>query len=1042
MVELSLLLLAAATAAQLAAAFLAVRLVPLTGGRRAWALVVAAMALMVARRGLAALGLMDAEGVAGTASLAADAVTLVISLLLAAGLALLLPVARASRDSARQVQALADRLAAEGQQRRALVDALPIAVMVLRDQRIVVANRAVAEVFRLPPETAVGRALEELVVPEQRDAFRRWLANPPEDSDATERHEWEVTAGDERRWVALRRRAASWEGAPALLVTAADVTAVRTATRELEASEARFRTLTEGTASAIIIYQGTRIRYVNRAAAELTGYAPEEFAAMQFWDLVHPDHREMVRQRGLARQRGEAPPRRYQFKILRKDGEVRWIDFSADSIILDDQPAGLGTAFDITRQKQIEEELQAAKAHLEELVAQRTAELRESEERFRALAENSLDVIMRFDREFRHLYANPIVESQTGIPAADFIGKTHRELGFPEELCEVWEAAIDQVFRTGKTHRIEFQLPAGIWIDWLLIPERDADGSVGWVITAARDITERKTAEEELRRHRDRLAELVEEATAELRATNERLRREIAERARIAAELRTSEARYRSLYDNVTIGLYRTTPSGRIELANPAMVRMLGYDSFAELAERDLETVGFTEAFPRQRFKELLERDGEVIGLEYPMQRRDGTLLWVREHAKVVRGEDGTIQYYEGTVEDTTQRRALEDRLRQAEKMEALGTMAGGVAHDFNNLLMAVRGAAELLQRHLAGDEVAQRELAVIQRAATRGGELAGSLLAFARRRVLETREVDLAATVQETLQMLGRVLPENITVDFRHGGGEYIVRADPGQIQQILVNLATNARDAMPWGGTFTISLAEVVPDEEELRRLELPPGRYLRLAVTDTGVGMEAETLARAFEPFFTTKPPGSGTGLGLASVYGTVKQHGGAVRASSAPGRGTTVEVFLPASAPGTAAEPRRQPETPPGGGNETILVVEDEADVRHVLAEALAGLGYQVLLAEDGVAALEVLRQHGEEVRLVISDVVMPRLGGLELRAAAAPLAPGVRFLFSSGYSESVLPTTSEGSPSDDFLAKPYGIDELARKVREILDRPGG
>ncbi len=1036
--DLALLVLIVASVAQLVAAVLALRLIPLTGGRRAWTLVAVAMVLMVLRRWLTAAPRLGTD-TSPSDTLAADLVTLGISLLLVAGMALLLPLFRASREASERADLLAARLAAEGEKQRALVDALPVAVVLLRDDEILFANTSFADVFGLEAASVAGRRLDEFVLLDQREAFHTWLAAGRESNHGRDRAEWEIVSGTgERRWVAMRRRLAVWDNAPATLVTAADVTASTLAIQELEESEGRFRTLTEATASAILIYQDTGIRYVNRAAEQLTGYPAEEFCRMQFWDVVHPDHREMVRQRGLARQRGEAPPRRYQFKIVRKDGETRWIDFSADSIVYEGRPAGLGTAFDITRQKQVEEELQASHARLEELVKQRTAQLRASEERFRALAENSLDVIMRFDRAYRHLYANPIVESQTGIPARDFIGKTHRELGFPEALCELWEDAIETVFRTGKTNRIEFKLPSDIWIDWLLIPEHGADGSVASVITAARDITERKAHEEELRRHRDRLAELVEEATAELRQANERLSREVAERQRIEAELRRSEARYRSLYDNVTIGLYRTTPEGRIELANPAMVRMLGYDSFAELAERDLESVGFTEEFPRSRFKELLEREGEVIGLEYPMKRRDGTLIWVRENAKVVRGGDGTVQYYEGTVEDTTQRRALEERLRHAEKMEALGTFAGGVAHDFNNLLMAARGAAELLEQRFQHDELAQRELAIIRRATTRGGELANSLLAFARRRVLEMRDLDLGQFVDGYLPTLRRMMPENIAMTLTCGDGAHVVRADRGQLEQILLNLASNARDAMPGGGNVTIDVAQVDLGGSDSERLGLAPGTYVRLTFTDTGVGMGPETLARAFEPFFTTKAPGKGTGLGLASVYGLVEQHGGTVRAASAPGQGTTVEILLPAS---TAAPGPPPAETgAPARGSETILVVEDEADVRQILCEALASFGYTVLAAEDGVAALAILEQYGNRIRLVVSDVVMPRLGGLELRRAAAAVAPETRFLFSTGYSESVVLASEGEGPEDDLLTKPYGIDQLAAKVREILDRP--
>ena len=1037
--DLPVVLAILASVVQLVVAFLALRLLPFAGRLWAWSLIALAMVFMVARRWLSVTGLLTTGAAERPSALLFESVGLGISLVLLIGVAAIVPVLRKAGEDEEQAAALAKRLKAEEEHHRTLVNRLPIAVVVLQEGTIVFANQQFGTVFGAPAEEARGTSLEWYLKPQQREAFRRWLRKDPERTDVPGQLEWEVASPRGPRWVALRRRGGQWDDRPAIVVTGSDVTEGKLAALELEESEARFRTLTEAAGSAIFIYQGDRFRYVNDAAVELSGYTRDELLEMEIWDLVHPAHRELVRERGLARQQGQLPPRRYQFKVVRKGGEESWIDFSADTIQFEGQSAGLGTAFDITRQKQIEAELKTARDHLGEQVAERTAQLLESEERFRALAENSVDVIMRFDRDLRHLYANPIVETQTGIPAPDFIGKTHRELGFPEPLCELWEKAIQRVFDTGKPNRVEFQLPTGFWIDWLLIPEVAADGAAASVITNARDITARKKAEEELRKHRDHLEEMVRERASELLAANQRLQREVTERRRVEVALRESEERFRSLYDNVTIGLYRTTPDGRIVMANPAMVRMLGFDSFESLAHRNVETVGFTEHFPRQRFRELVEQRDEIVGLEYPLRHANGSMIWVRENARAVRKTDGSVLYYEGTVEDVTRRHALEEQLHQAQKMEALGSFAGGVAHDFNNLLMAAQGATELLQRQLAGDEAALRELAVVHRAAERGAELSNGLLAFARRRVLESQDLDLNAVISDLLPMLRHVIPENIAVEFVSGTNIGTVRADRGQIEQILMNLAANSRDAMPHGGTMRIETENTVIDRSYVAtHAWAREGRHLLLTVSDTGEGMDAATLERAFEPFFTTKGPGKGTGMGLATVYGMVQQHGGMVRAYSELGKGTAVKIYLPIVERRASDVPTKVA-GPVVGGNETILIVEDEDDVRHVLVGVLVSLGYRVHEARDGVDALEILTAHEGQVDLVVTDVVMPRMGGWELREAAALKSSRPQFLFSSGYSESVVHDHFTKKEGVDFIAKPYSLDDLGRKVREILDR---
>ncbi len=818
-----------------------------------------------------------------------------------------------------------------------------------------------------------------------------------------------------------------------------DAETVRRMSAEVRAREAQERFLVNHIPVAVAVLVGSRIAFVNRVFLDLFEVTIEQALGRPLEEFVLTGSQTALRAwlRALHSQ-GTGVFGRSEWQAPTVGG-LRWIAMQAQRGRWDDADAVFVTGVDITEQRQAQDELRRHRENLEEVVAARTVSLRESEEAFRALAENGQDVIMRFDRECRHLYASPIVESQTGMPAREFIGKTHQELGFPEHLVAVWEPAIHKVFAAASPGRIEFQLPGGIWIDWLLIPEFDDNGEVRSVLATARDITDRKHVEEELRRHRDHLEELVAVRTAELNRANESLKREVGERQRIADALHESEERLRSLYDNVSIGLYRTTPAGRVILANPALVRMLGFASFDELAARNLEVGGFYETLTRTTFKELAERDGGVIGLESSWLRGDGTTIIVRENATAIREECGAVLYYEGTVEDITEQRRLQEQLGQARRLEALGHLAGGIAHDFNNILMAVLGSEELLRRHVEADEATVRELGIIEHAVQRGSALTHGLLAFARRQVLEPVDLDLNGAIEALLPMLRRVIPENIEIRFTPGADISPVRADRGHLDQVILNLCVNARDAMPDGGAISIRSGSVaVESAQTAPDPNLGPGCYAVLSLADTGEGIDAATLPHIFEPFFTTKAPGEGTGLGLATVYGIVQQHGGTISLASEPGQGTTFTVYLPTVTAAPVQAPRNGRQPVPGG-SETILVAEDETDVRQILVEVLRGLGYRVLEATDGVEALALLQGAAGGVHLVVTDMIMPRMGGNELAAAVRTISPATAFLFSSGYMPDGVAAGLADADDVGFIAKPYSIESLARKVRALLDR---
>lgn len=1037
------LLLVVSVAAQVAAAMLALRLTRVTGRRRAWIPLSLALALMAGRRIISVVQLASGVNVERL-TLLSEGLGLVVSVAMLVGVSWIGWVFRKGQADAGEAQRLAGELSLREDRQRRIMEALPVAVVVLAEGEVRFAN-ATAEAL-LGEEWARSRAgvLCQVEASSRREVAG-WLEGVAGSSQSPkELFSVALVARGTAvpRRVVLRGEPIEWDGVSALLLTLTDTTEADSARRQGEENEALFHAVAGNETMAVFIYQGDRFLFVNSGAEGITGYGREELIGKEFWSIVHPDHQEQVRRRGIARQQGEQAPRRYQFKIVRKDGEARWVDFSAAQVSIQGQPAAVGTALDISAHKKLEEELRAYGGTLEAEVAERTRRLRETEESFRALAENSVDVIMRFDRSHRHLYVNPVVEQQTGIPVLEFIGRTHEELGFSRELVNLWEEAIERVFVSGEPHRVEFQLPNGIWIDWLLAPERDGDGAVRSVLTTAREVTDRKRAEGELARHRDRLEELVAERTADLERANALLHREIADRRRAEAEVRASEERFRSLYTNVSIGMYRTTPDGRVLMANPALVRMVGLPSFEALAGVNLEVSSVYADMDRAAFRELVERVGEIHGLETRWRRADGSVLMVRESSRVVRDTDGHVLYYEGTVEDITSLHALHEQLRQVQRIESLGQLAGGIAHDFNNLLMAIRGSAELLEQRLDGIEP-REELETIQQSVVRGADLTRSLLAFARRRALKRVTTDVNAAVESFLPVLRRVIPENIAIVFHPGKGLPAVEADRSGLDQVLMNLCVNARDAMPEGGVLTIETAlGTVSQSAAAGRVALFPGRFVCLMVSDNGVGIPELDRPRLFEPFFTTKAPGQGTGLGLASVYGIVSQHGGHCHVYSEMGRGSTFKIYLPVS------RGEVLPETSPfrdevrvAGGDETILVTEDEPEVRQVLVAALRTLGYRVLEAGDGEEALAIIRG-GEQVDLVVSDMVMPRMGGRDLYRETRALTRPPRFVFSSGYTEAVLAQDLEAARETAFLSKPYGIEELARTVRMVLDQPGG
>ncbi len=508
--------------------------------------------------------------------------------------------------------------------------------------------------------------------------------------------------------------------------------------------------------------------------------------------------------------------------------------------------------------------------------------------------------------------------------------------------------------------------------------------------------------------------------------------------AAIAAERERRRELIESINRNVNEGIFRISPEQGLVFVSAGLARMLGFDAADQLVGRPPFDM-FADDAQREALKERIRTDSDLHNEEILLRRRDGTTFPALVRCTGVRDAAGRLVFCDGAVTDISVHARLEEQLRQAQKMEALGKLAGGVAHDFNNLLTAIGGYAELLGEGLPPGSRERRDAGEISGAVARAAGLTRQLLAYSRRQLLAPQVIDLREIVDHLGNMLRRLIGEDVQLVSRHGAREARVRVDRGQIEQVILNLVLNARDAMPAGGTLTISTGLV--RREDLRSPAAPgleSGPYVCLSVADTGMGMSPEVIERAFDPFFTTKEMGKGTGLGLSTVHGIVLQSGGTVWIESAPGSGTTVRVCLPAATEareGAAREPAPAAASPASG---TILVVEDEPSVRELVARALRGAGYSVLEAADGEQGLEIARRAGGAIDLVIADVVMPRLGGPQLHARLEALSPGIPVLFISGYANQALPDPARAA--SELILKPFTPAALLERVRAVLDAP--
>jgi len=653
----------------------------------------------------------------------------------------------------------------------------------------------------------------------------------------------------------------------------------------------------------------------------------------------------------------------------------------------------------------IERELRDARGRR----ARREAEalLVESEERLRAIFDTALDAIVTINAEGKITGWNAQAEAIFGWPRVAVVGRLLEEILIPAPQREAHRRGLARFLSTGEgpilrrrvnvvaLHRDGHELPVELAINPI------QRGNTWEFSALIRDLsTQRQT-----------------------------------ERA-----LKAAEASYSDLVENAPVGIYRSTVQGKFTRVNQALVRMLGYDSAEELLQLELARDVYVDPSERQRLVARdLETDRIFDDVETTWKRRDGTVMNVQLTGRTIRNAAGVVESYETIVRDVTAERELERQLTASQKMEAIGRLAGGVAHDFNNLLTVITSYADLILEDLAPAHPQREDLTEIRKAAITAASLTRQLLAFSRQQVLQPVPLDLNAVVAGTEKMLRRLIGEHIDLVTILSPNIGIVKADPGQLEQVIMNLTVNARDAMPAGGRLTIETADVDMDEGYVRGHPVAHvGPYVRLAISDTGCGMDAETQAHVFEPFFTTKGPGKGTGLGLATVYGIVKQSGGFIWLYSEPARGSSFKVYLPRVEETIIRDTGVATPLPRANRTETVLVVEDMAAVRAVAREVLEREGYTVLEAPDGEAALRIAAKHHGRIHLLLTDVVMPNMSGRVVAEQLLQLRPDMRVLYMSGYTDNTVVHHGVLDAGVEYLQKPFTPYGLAHRVRQVLD----
>lgn len=683
-------------------------------------------------------------------------------------------------------------------------------------------------------------------------------------------------------------------------------------------------------------------------------------------------------------------------RITREQGEWRGevINYAADGseivieshtwVVYDSEgnPVGMcGIGRDITRRKQAEVAL-AEQKHLLQVILDALPD---------AVAVLRPDhSVVSCNRAGEELPGRPMREP-AGLKCYGLLGRDSR--------CE--ECPVDMAIATGAMQSVQLHIAElGLWFEERCVPVVDEQGDVSLIVIQLRDVTRRRRAQQE----RERLARAVEQTAETVLITN---------------------------------------ASGTITYVNPAFEKTTGYSRSEAIGQnpRILRSGEHDAAFYEQMWRALAA--GEVWAGRITNRKKDGTLYLEDAVISPMRSTEGEIVSYVAVKRDITEHVKLAEHVQQAQRVESIGRLAAGVAHDFNNMLSPILGYADLLLTQFPASDPRRNQLEQIRAAAESSRDLVGQLLAFSRKQVLSIEPLDLGRVVMELVKMLERTIGEGITVKVDVRGEPAAVEADPAQIELVLMNLAVNARDAMPDGGILTVTVRDaIVVDRAQPEHPDLEPGHYVLLAVTDTGVGMDEETCAHVFEPFFTTKPRGKGTGLGLPTVHGIVNQHGGRIYATSRPGVGTTFSIYLPTCTGTPAPAPSVPVEVADIQiGAETVMVVEDNHMVRELARTVLQELGYAAITASSGEDCLRIVEHLEPDIDLLLTDVVMPGINGVELYERLVATYPCMRVVYMSGHADNIIGKHALTGEDVRFMQKPFSVRTLADTIRAVLDAEG-
>ncbi len=888
------------------------------------------------------------------------------------------------------VVAVASHRAGEARYRAVIESAADAIVTTDRAGTIVEWNPAAVRIFGYPPGEVLGREFSLLVSEQHAAVYATTVAGyaPGPGSGVLGR----VTELVGRRAggaefpieVTFTRWAAG--GKEHVTAIIRDVSRRRRAEAELRWEQERFRAAFDRAGIGMaLVDSGGRFLKVNSALCGILGYRAPDLLATSLGAVIHPDDRDTELAKLGPGEPGEGAGYATEKRYAQRDGSIRWGALTVSAVTT---TAGEISFFII---------------QIQDVTERRRAEdaVRASEGRYRALIEATNQMVWSWvpgenrgdftqtQRWWEDTTGQPPAEQMAG--ATGWLAAVHPE--DRERVAAAWTQAVAQNVGYNLEYRVPTRAGGYRHVRSRLVVVRTPDGRCEWVGTL-NDVTEQHAAE---------------------------------------AALRASEERFRQMAEAIDEVFWLADPvTLDVLYVNPAFERVWGVAP-AALYERPGLWLATVHPSDRAAVEAQVARgrQGEAWSAEYRVIRPDGGVRWVHDSGFPIRTGDGRVRRVAGVAADVTDRHNLEAQLHQAQKMEALGRLAGGVAHDFNNLLTVIIGYSELLLAARPGDDPTEL-LGDILGSGRRAADLTRQLLAFSRRQVLNPQRVDLNGLVTGLRRLLDRVLGEDIDLVTALQPGLGRVTVDPGQLEQVLVNLAVNARDAMPGGGRLTLATTA----EDVGARRGPPPGRYAVVTVTDTGTGMTDEVKARMFEPFFTTKPPGEGTGLGLSTVFGIVRQSHGHIEVESEWGHGTTVRVLLPMTS--EAAESGTIPRPPARRGRETVLLAEDEDGVRRLTAHALRTAGYTVIEAADARAAIAARRSHPGPVHLLLTDVVMPGMSGSSLAAALREFDHGIRVMYMSGYTDDTVVRHGVGAEGTAFLQKPFSPDDLRHAVRRAIE----